>query len=65
MMALMYCAEWLKAALNRDGEEGQGGLEYALVAGVIVFAIITALAAFPVDGIVDSALGQLETLIGA
>jgi Flp pilus assembly pilin Flp len=51
--------------VRRDEEAGQGGLEYALVAGVVVVAIIIAFQNFPVGDIVTSGLDQVQGLIGS
>jgi hypothetical protein len=47
-----------------DGEAGQGGLEYALAAGVVVVAIIVAFQSFPIGQIVTDALTAVQGLIG-
>ncbi len=49
---------------RRDGDEaGQNGLEYALVAGVVVVAIIAAFSAFPIGTIISSALTKVQNLL--
>jgi Flp pilus assembly pilin Flp len=48
-----------------EDEAGQGGLEYALTAGVVVVAIIVAFQNFPIGEIVTNALDQVQGLIGS
>lgn len=61
----MQFLAWLPALrrLRRNGEAGQGGLEYALVAGVVVVAIIIAFNTFPIGEIVTDSLNQVKNLI--
>lgn len=44
-------------------ESGQGGLEYALAAGVVVVAVVVAFQNFPIDGLITDALTLVEELI--
>jgi Flp pilus assembly pilin Flp len=57
-------ALWVRWLGRRDPttEAGQGGLEYALVAGVVVVAIITAFSVFPIADIVTTALTKVQNL---
>jgi Flp pilus assembly pilin Flp len=44
-------------------EVGQGGLEYALVAGVVVVAVIIAYQGFDLGSIVSGGLQRLQDLV--
>ncbi len=46
-----------------EDEVGQNGLEYALVAGVVVVAIIGAFTTFPIPSIITSALNKVKALV--
>jgi Flp pilus assembly pilin Flp len=59
--SLALWARWLGLS-DTDAEDGQGGLEYALVAGVVVVAIITAFSIFPIGSIVSNALTKVQNL---
>lgn len=48
---------------GRADQRGQNGLEYALVAGVVVVAIISAFTAFPIAAIVSGALTKVKDLV--
>jgi Flp pilus assembly pilin Flp len=63
-VALMQLLAWLPTMVRRDEEAGQGGLEYALVAGVVVVAIIIAFQQFPVGEIVTAGLTKVQDLVG-
>jgi Flp pilus assembly pilin Flp len=54
---------WWLGLRDGDTEDGQGGLEYALVAGVVVVAIITAFSVFPIADIVTNALTKVQNLV--
>ena len=62
-MALLQLLAWLESRAPETDEEGQGGLEYALVAGVVVVAIVIAFRDFGVDDIINSALNKVKGLI--
>jgi Flp pilus assembly pilin Flp len=62
-VALKHLLGRLRSVTSRAGETGQGGLEYALVAGVVVVAIIVAFDAFPVGDIVTAGLEAVQGLI--
>ncbi len=67
MVTGTYLWAWLETlrsmVIDADGERGQNGLEYALVAGVVVVAIIGAFSAFPIGGIIQNALKKVQGLI--
>jgi Flp pilus assembly pilin Flp len=63
-VALLHLLAWLQSRAPQRDEEGQGGLEYALVAGVVVVAIVIAFRDFKVGDIITSALNEVEGLIG-
>lgn len=62
-MALMQLLGWLNALVPQRDEEGQGGLEYALVAGVVVVAIILAFNEIPIGKIVTDSFAKVQALI--
>jgi Flp pilus assembly pilin Flp len=62
-VALLQLLAWLESRAPAADEEGQGGLEYALVAGVVVVAIVIAFRDFGVDDIINSALNKVKGLI--
>jgi Flp pilus assembly pilin Flp len=64
-VGLTYLWAWFLTLLYRDDERGQGGLEYALVAGVVVVAIIIAFNTFPIGSIVTNSLSKVQKLIGS
>lgn len=45
-----------------SSEAGQAGVEYPLILGVIVMAVIIALQAAPVDGLIDQSLARILAL---
>jgi Flp pilus assembly pilin Flp len=62
-VALMHLLAWLQSRAPRRDEAGQGGLEYALVAGVVIVAIILAFDSFPVGQIVTDSLTKVQGLL--
>ncbi len=66
-MAATYLWAWFETlrfmAMPGDDERGQNGLEYALVAGVVVVAIIGAFTAFPIGDIVNTGLTRVRNLM--
>lgn len=66
-MAATYVWAWFETlrymVMSGDDERGQNGLEYALVAGVVVVAIIGAFNAFPIGSIVTTGLNKVKNLM--